>query len=88
MYIFISITADDASSDVAISLISADTSTRKANEMSFRPRPVKELISVPYKTKRNSNDTKNSRSKPDSNDDNNEYLDSENSGKIELNLEN
>lgn len=67
-------------SDVALSLISADTTTRKANEMSFRPRPVRELISGAYKTKHDSNDTENSISKPDSNDVDN-YLDSENSGK-------
>lgn len=66
-------------SDEALSLISADTSARKANEMSFRPRPVKELISEPRKTKRTSNDTENSGSKTDFNDDNN-YVDSENSG--------
>lgn len=66
-------------SDIALSLISADTSTRKANEMSFRPRPVRELIAEPSKTKRILNITVNARPKPDSNDDNN-YLDSENSG--------
>lgn len=73
------IAADDVS-DVALSLISADTTTRRANEMSFRTRPVRELISGAYKTKHDSNDTENSLSKPDSNEVNN-YLDSENSGK-------
>lgn len=68
--------ADDDMSDVALSLISANTSTRKANEMSFRARPVRDLISEAGKTKHGLN----LRSKSDSRDDNN-YLDSENTGK-------
>lgn len=65
---------------MAISLISADTTTRKANEMSFRARPVIDLISEPCKTKRKLNDAENLHTKSDSNDDIN-YLDSDNSGK-------
>lgn len=78
-YIFDFFAADDVS-DVALSLISADTTTRKANEMSFRPRHSRELISESCKTKRILNVTENACSKSDSNDVNN-YLDSENSGK-------
>lgn len=66
-------------SDVALSLISADTTTRRANEMSFRPRPVRELIGGAYKTRLHLKDTENSRSKSEYNDDHN-YLDSENTG--------
>lgn len=79
IYLLCSLPDDDVS-NVALSLISVNTTTRKANEMSFRPRPVRELIGEPCKMKRSQNGAVNSRSKSGSNDDNN-HLDAENSGK-------
>lgn len=73
------IAANDVS-EVAISLISADTTSRKANEMLFRARPVNELISEPCKPKHKLNDAENLRTKSNSNEDI-DYVDSDNSGK-------
>lgn len=65
-------------SGATIHLTSADKMKKKSNEISFRPRPVKELISESYKSKRNSIDVENSRCKSNSIDQS--CLDSGNAG--------